>query len=118
MTYTNAILFLLGVFGILTHCLVDINKINHQPTSNTTVGKYFKVEWAAILLSFIVVIVGVIVKQEIVELENAGKWIGIGVFGLGFAANSIITGFSNKAERFIDKNISNDATPSKPEDKA
>lgn len=102
MNYTNGLLLLLGVFGVLTHCLVDINKLNHQPNINTTIKKYFKVEWAAILLSIVLVIVAVIVKKEITVLENAGKWMGIGVFAIGFMANSIITGFQNKAQKFID----------------
>jgi galactitol-specific phosphotransferase system IIC component len=105
MNYTNLTLLLLGIAGIITHILVDINNINHNPNTTTTILKYFKTEWASMVLSLILVGVAIFLKTEIIELENAGKWIGIGIFGLGYMANSILTSFTNKAQKFIDSEI-------------
>lgn len=113
MELTTLNLFALGIAGILIHVLVDVNKINHSPDKNVTYKDYFKIEWAAICMAVILVGISVVVKSEIAELENAGNWLGIGFAGIGFMANSVITGFQNKAQKFIDATEQNNNMPSK-----
>lgn len=107
ITYTNSIILLLGFIGILLHVLKDINKINHQENASANIKKYFKVEWAAILISAILVIATTILKREVSEFENLGMYMGGVTMMIGYTANSLLAGFESKANKFIETKINN-----------
>jgi heme/copper-type cytochrome/quinol oxidase subunit 2 len=105
MTYTNTILVLLGVLGILLHNLVELNKINRDPAKATfTLKEYFKLEVYSILISLIVVIVAAIIKVEITQLEIAGKWLGLAFLAIGYMGQSLLIFVMGKANKVVDEN--------------
>ena len=115
MTYTNLMLFLFGLLGIIIHNLKNMNTINKASKGNINITQYFKIEVFAILLSICVVIVAVIAKTEVKQLDFAGKWLGLGYMGLGFMAQSLVISFAGKSQKVIDATFGNDTTPTKDE---
>jgi heme/copper-type cytochrome/quinol oxidase subunit 2 len=106
MNYTNAMLFFLGILGILLHNLVELNKINRASDGNVKILKYLKLEMFTIIISIIVVIVAIIVKQEIEQLESVGKWLGLAFVAVGYMAQSLLIFTMGKATTVIgDKEI-------------
>lgn len=104
MNYTSSILVLLGLLGILLHNLVELNKINRDPSkANFTLAQYFKLEIYSILISVVVVIVALIVKVEIRQLEFAGKWLGLAFMAIGYMGQSLLIFVMGKANKVIDK---------------
>lgn len=102
MNYTPFILLGLGLFGILIHNLVKMNEINKQYDGLFNYRKYFSLEKFSIALSICVVIVGVIIREEIKQLENAGNWLGVAFVAIGYMAQSIIVSFMGRAQKIID----------------
>jgi small-conductance mechanosensitive channel len=111
MTYTNLLLFALGLLGIIIHNLKNMNTINKASKGNINIWQYFKIEVYAILLSVCLVVVSIIVKSEIKQLEFAGQWLGIGYVAIGFMAQSIVISFAGKSQKIIDATFGNDTTP-------
>lgn len=104
MQYSNFLLFALGLLGVIVHNLVKIDEINKDPSKgNFSFASYFKIEWASILISVIVVIVSVIAKNEVKQLQSAGNWIGLGFVAIGYMAQSILVSFMGKAQKIIEK---------------
>ena len=103
VNYTNAMLFFLGVLGILLHNLVELNKINRASDGNVKILKYLKLEMFTITISVIVVTVAIIVKQEIEQLESVGKWLGLAFVAVGYMAQSLLIFTMGKAANVIDK---------------
>ena len=103
MNYTNATLIALGLLGILLHNLVELNKINRSQKGAFKIGAYFKMEVFSILISIIVVIVSIIVKTEIKQLEQVGKWLGLAFISIGYMGQSLLIFFMGKANKIIDK---------------
>lgn len=104
MTYTNTILILLGMLGILLHNLVELNKLNRDPSkANFRIWEYLKIEVYSILISCVVVIVAMIVKVEITQLEIAGKWLGLAFLAIGYMGQSILIFIMGKANKIIQK---------------
>lgn len=103
MEYSNYLLFALGFLGVILHNLVKINEINKDPSKGTfKFGKYIGLEWASIMISVIVVFVCVIVKNDIKQLANAGKYLSVGFVALGYMAQSVLISFMGKAQKIID----------------
>ena len=90
MNYTNLVLFLLGVLGVLLHNLIEMNKINRANKGNINIGAYLKLERFTIIISFIVVFVAILVKQEIKQVEAAGKWMGLAFVAIGYMGQSLL----------------------------
>lgn len=103
MSYTILTLALLGCFGILVHNLKNMNNINRRNDGRINFGEYFRIERFTIMLSICVVAVGVMVSQEIKQIEIAGKWFGVTMFCLGYMSQSILISFDGKAERILKK---------------
>ncbi len=115
MTYTNVMLFLFGLLGIIIHNLKNMNTINKASKGNINIWQYFKIQIFAILLSLCVVIVCVIAKTEIKQLDFAGNWLGLGYTAVGFMAQSLVISFAGKTQKVIDATFGNDTTPTKDE---
>jgi hypothetical protein len=64
--------------------------------------QYLKLERFSIAVSICFGIVCVIASQEIKQLEQVGKWLGLAFVAIGYMAQSIIIKFGGKAEKFID----------------
>ena len=101
MNYTIITLAALGIFGIIIHNLVKLNKLNRENQGTLNFGKYLALERFTILLSICVVAVALIIRTEIKELEIAGKYLGFAFVAIGYTAQSIVTSYSSRAERFI-----------------
>ncbi len=104
MKKTNITLFGLGVLGILLHNLVELNKINKDPNkSNFTLKSYFKTEIYSIAISLIVCFVALLVKSEIQQLEQVGKWLGLAFMAIGYMGQSLLIFVMGKANKIVDK---------------
>jgi hypothetical protein len=103
MNYTILFLFAVGCVGVLLHNLVKIDDINKNPhLGNFNIGKYWGREWASILISVIVVAVAAFLQEEIKQLHQAGKWLGLGFVALGYMAQSVLIKIMGKAQKAID----------------
>lgn len=103
MNYTNLILFALGIIGILLHNLVELNKLNKASVGNMSLVKYLKTEMYAIMVAVIMVCGALMVKQEITQLEAAGKWLGLAFVTIGYMGQSLLIFVMGKANKVIDK---------------
>ena len=103
MNYTNLTLFGLGLLGILLHNLVELNKLNRANKGSVRLGEYFKLERFSILISVVVVGVSLIVKAEITQLEQVGKWLGLAFMAIGYMGQSLLVFVMGKAEKKINK---------------
>lgn len=101
MNYTNLVLFLLGVLGVLLHNLIEMNKINRANKGNINIVAYLKLERFTIIISFIVVFVAILVKQEIKQVEAAGKWMGLAFVAIGYMGQSLLIFVMGKASKTI-----------------
>lgn len=97
MNYTPVFLFLFGLLGVFLHNLVQMNKINKAADGNINIVKYFKVEVFSILISIVVVVVCVMASQEIKQLEQIGKWLGLGFVSIGYMGQSLLIAWMGKA---------------------
>ena len=105
MNYTNLTLIALGILGIILHNLVELNKLNRTSKDiKLTLKNYFKLEVFSILISLLVVVVAVIVKHEVAQLEQAGKWLGLAFMTIGYMGQSILVFVMGKASKTIDGN--------------
>lgn len=102
MNYTTLTLSLLGMLGIIIHNLVKLNSLNRLNDGQINIGKYWALEKFSIFISICVIIVALIARAEIKQLENVGKWLGLGFVTLGYMAQSIVVTFMGRAQKFID----------------
>jgi hypothetical protein len=94
--------FLGGLFGILVHNLIKLNKINQKQKGNTNLGEYWNMERFAILISICVVIVSLIAQHEIKQLQTVGNYMVLSFFAIGYMAQSIVVSYMGKAEKFLE----------------
>jgi len=103
MSYTLLTLFGLGLLGVVLHNLVKLNDIKRaNPNGDVNYGKYFKMESISIIISIIVIAALTWTSQEIKELANAGKWLGLGFVAAGYLAQSLLIKFMGKAQKVLD----------------
>lgn len=107
MMYTNAILFLLGVLGVVLHGLVELNKINKATGGKANFKEYFKIEWITMIIGIIVVFIAIMVKHEIKQLEQVGNWLGVAFVAIGYMGQSLLIFVMGKAQNKIGKNEGN-----------
>jgi len=106
MEYTNYVLFGLGIFGILLHNLVKLNGINRRNKGDVDYVQYLKLEKFTIMISICVVIISLMVKHEVKQIESIGTWLGLSYVAIGYTSQSIVVSFMGKAERFIEEKSS------------
>lgn len=102
INYNDFTLLILGVVGILLHNLIKMNELNKKADSKFTALAYIKTEIYSIIISFLMIIVCIIVKHEIKQLENAGKYLGLGFVCIGYMGQSLLIKFMGKAEKIIE----------------
>jgi len=107
MNYTNLTLIALGLLGILLHNLVELNKLNRSAKGNLNIKQYLKLESFSIAISFVVIIVALLIKHEITQLEAAGKWLGLAFMTIGYMGQSLLIFVMGKANKVIDKDNQN-----------
>lgn len=103
MNYTNLALLGLGLLGVLLHNLIEMNKINRAHAGNINIGQYLKIERFSIIISVIVCFVAVMVKTEIKQIEQAGKWLGLAFVAIGYTGQSLLIFAMGKATKVMDK---------------
>ena len=96
MQYNDLLLLGMGIVGILLHNLKKINELI-KAGKEFNAAAYFKVEWASMCIAVLVVIVAVICKKEVKQLEAAGQWLGLGFVCLGYMGQSVMVTFMGKA---------------------
>lgn len=101
INYTPIVLFLLGVLGVLLHNLVELNKINKAQKGELKIKDYLKLEVFSIAISFVVVLCAVIASQEIKQLEQVGKWLGLAFVTIGYMGQSLLIFVMGKASKTI-----------------
>ena len=102
MNYTNFVLFALGILGVLLHNLIELNKVNRSRSGGFKFLEYFKIEQFTIYISVVVVIVALLVKQEITQLEHVGKWLGLAFLAIGYMGQSLLIFTMGKASKVIE----------------
>lgn len=110
ITYTNLVLFGLGMLGILLHNLVELNKLNKSSNCTFNIKQYFKLEVFSILISIIVVIVCIFASTELKQIEIFGKWLGLGFMAIGYMGQSLLIFFMGK----VNKIVNNENTKNNP----
>jgi hypothetical protein len=103
VNYTSITLFGLGLLGILLHNLVEMNKLNRLDGGKFSIRSYLRAERFSILISVIVILVAMIIKQEIQQLEAAGKWLGVAFVAIGYMGQSLLIFLMGRAGKVIDK---------------
>lgn len=101
MNYMPIVLFLLGVLGVLLHNLVELNKLNKSQKGELKIKDYLKLEVFSIAISFVVVLCAVIASQEIKQLEQVGKWLGLAFVTIGYMGQSLLIFVMGKASKTI-----------------
>lgn len=104
MNYTSLVLFGLGLFGVLLHNLVKMNEINRKYDGNISFHKYFQLERFSIAISVCIVCVGLLIRNEVKQLEAVGNWLGLSFVTLGYMAQSILAAYMGKAEKTLNDN--------------
>lgn len=99
--WTILMLLCAGLFGILTHNLIKIDKILRATGGEFQPKQFFKLEWASIGISICVVVVSLMARTAIEELEAVGKWLAVGFFAIGLASQSVAYALKGRAEKFI-----------------
>lgn len=100
----NAYFLALGFLGVLLHNLVELNKLNKASEGKLNLRNYLMMERFSICISFLVVVVSVMIKHEIVQLEAAGKWLGLAFISIGYMGQSLLIFVMGKASNKIGKN--------------
>jgi len=106
MNYNNLTLFCLGMLGVLLHNLVELNKLNKASKGNLNIRQYLKLELFSILISMVVLVVCIVIKSEIKQLERVGKWLGLAFMSIGYMGQSLLIFVMGKANKVIDKDQS------------
>lgn len=101
MEYTTLVLFGLGFLGILIHNLIKLDSINRQSDGRINLAKYLALERFSILISICVVVVCLIARAEVKQLEAIGNWLGLAFVAIGYMAQSIVVAFMGKAQKYI-----------------
>lgn len=101
MEYTTLALFLLGMLGIVIHTLMKIKDINKRNKGNFKFGYFLKLEWPSLAISICLVIVALLVRAEIQQLEQVGGYLGLAFVAIGYMSQSIVYHFGGKAEKII-----------------
>jgi len=99
--YTPLLLFGIGMLGIVSHNLMKMDSINRKQEGNFNYLSYLAIEKFTILLSIIVVGIAVVAMQEVKVLANAGNYLAIGYFSIGFMSQSILVKVMGKAEKML-----------------
>jgi hypothetical protein len=99
MNYNDITLLGLGLAGVLLHCLIKIGKL--KKTNSFKATKYFSSEWVTMAISGIVVAIAIACKHEVMQLEQAGKWLGLAFVAIGYMGQSILVTVMGKAENIL-----------------
>jgi len=102
MEYTTYTLAACGLFGILIHNLMKLNDLNRANDGNINFRKYLKLEVFSILISFCVVIIALIARNEIKQLHDIGNWLALAFTAIGYMAQSIVIKFAGRAQKYMD----------------
>ena len=102
MDYSNLALFAFGLGGILCHNLMKLSQLNKEKAGNIVLTQYLNLEKYNIALSLCVVLLGILSKSEIKQLDKLGSLLGLTFVTLGYMAQSIIITYMGKAQKFLD----------------
>ncbi len=103
MTYNHITLAALGILGMLFHNLKELNTLNKKENGNVNITNYLKLERFSIILNVMIVIACCIISQEIQQLQQVGKWLGLGFIAIGYMGQSLLVFFMDKANKSIGK---------------
>ena len=103
MEYTTLVLFGLGFLGILIHNLIKLDSINRQYDGRVNFAKYMALERFSILISICVVVVCLIARTEVKQLQSIGNWLGLAFVAIGYMAQSIVVAFMGKAQKYLNQ---------------
>lgn len=101
MDYTILTLAILGLFGVLIHNLMKLNTLNKAAKGDINLWQYWKYERFSIALSICVVVVCLIVRTEVKQLEIVGNWLGLAFVAIGYMAQSVIVSVMGKATKLL-----------------
>ena len=100
MQYNDLILFGFGLGGVLFHNLSKINELKKKNTFSASA--YFGMEWPSICMSVIVVVLCIMGKHEVQQLEQAGRWLGFAFVAIGYMGQSMLVKLMGRASKILD----------------
>lgn len=98
---TNLLLLAVGMLGILLHNLIKMDAINRKAKGELNYLKYLSLEKFSILISIVVVVIALITKSEIKQLQIVSNYLYLGFVAIGYMAQSIVVSYMGKAEKFL-----------------
>lgn len=106
--YTILTFIGLGLFGVILHCLVELNKLNkaNKGDYRMAIKEYFRLEIFSILISLFVVLACSFISSEVeAALAKIGyEWvIGGAYIAIGYSAQSLLVFFMGKAAKQIEQ---------------
>lgn len=104
MIYNQFTLIMIGLAGVLLHCLGQLRKINKATNGKAKIGEYLRLEIFSILISVIIVFLCSLIGPELhIVLEKLGYgWAsGIAFAMIGYTGESVIVIFMGKAQAAI-----------------
>ncbi len=111
MAYTMLFLFFMGLLGMTLQFLVKLDSINRHSNGAVNWKYFFLIERFSILISFHVIVAATLLSQEIKQLEHAGKWLGLGMFSIGYMAQSLLTRLMNKIQSYAVNELTKKTEP-------
>jgi len=110
MNYSQLTLIGLGLFGVLMHCLVELNKINKRTNGKAKLKEYINLEVYSILISISMAVASSFVSNEIhyaLDKIGYGWLLGIAFAAIGYMGQSLLVFVMGRAATKIGSNDSN-----------
>jgi hypothetical protein len=95
----------LGLLGIVAHNLIEMNKLNKLKGNDFSFMSYIKKEYLSMLVSVVVVVIALLIKNEIKQLDKVSDWLGLSFVTIGYMGQSILIFFMGKAQKEIKEKI-------------
>lgn len=96
LTLENLELFICGLIGVMAHALVKIRKF--KKIRPFKVKEFFSEEWDSLLLSFILVVVALIGKENIKKIDQAGEYLCFAFLFIGYGGQSFFLSYFGTLE--------------------
>jgi len=100
MEYNDLVLFGFGAGGILIHSLLKIDDLKRK--GKFSAPTYLSMEWPSISISLIILLLCLMGKHEVSQLEQAGKWLGLAFTTIGYMGQSIFVKIMGRTSKKLD----------------
>lgn len=103
MNYTAITLFFAGLLGLVAHAFKKTDERNKAQEPKYSILNYCKDNINGMLMCVICLMVCVYYKDEVKQLKDAGNWLGLGFFALGYSGDSAFPALLDGFGKIVDK---------------